>query len=399
MVSTGELHPALRGLDALLREFCAEHEATGCSAAVTVGPRLVFARGYGWAHRAAEQAALPTSLYRIASVSKPLTAVGVLQLVAERRLELDQPVFELLAVEPHREEGVEPDPRLGEVTVRHCLNHSGGWDRGVSYDPMFISPRICEAMGVDQPADRWDIIRYMAGQPLDLTPGERYAYSNFGYNLLGRVIERVTEQDYESYIQTRVLAPLGVRRMKIGRTARELRAIDEVVYTTSEPGLADAVIGEPGSKVPRPYGAWHLEAMDSHGAWIASAVDLARFVAALDGPDDCPLLAPESYAAMFARPAGRLGFDEEGNPTPTYYAFGWSVKPVGDGFDAGHNGALDGTATGIKLRHDQIGWAVLFNCRLDPAGAHLYGAIEESLHAYVDSGPEWPEWDLFDALA
>lgn len=399
MVSTGELHPALRGLDALLREFCAEHEATGCSAAFTIGPKLVFARGYGWAHRAAEQAALPTSLYRIASVSKPLTAVGVLQLVEQGRLELDQPVFDLLGVEPHREEGVEPDPRLGAVTVRHCLNHSGGWDRGVSFDPMFISPRICESMGIDQPADRWDIIRYMAGQPLDFAPGERYAYSNFGYNLLGRVIEQVTGLGYEAYIQAHVLAPVGVRRMKIGRTARELRAFDEVIYTTSEPGLADAVVGGPGAKVPRPYGAWHLEAMDSHGAWIASAVDLARFVAALDGPDDCPLLAPKYYAAMFARPAGRLGFDEEGNPAPTYYAFGWSVKPVDDGFDAGHNGALDGTATGIKRRHDGVGWAVLFNCRLDPAGAHLYGAIEESLHAYVDSRPEWPEWDLFDALA
>lgn len=396
MVTTGELHPDLRGLDALLRDFVADHDAPGAAVAMVVDRRLVFARGYGYADRATETAVQPTSRFRIASVSKPITAVAVLRLVERGELSLEDKVFAILEVEPHLVDGQAADPRLARVTVRHCLLHAGGWDRDVSCDPMFESPRVCAALGTPPPADRAEIIRYFAGQPLDFDPGERYAYSNFGYCLLGRVIEKLTGQTYEAHAREHVLAPAGIRRMAIGRTPRERRQLDEVTYTSSQAGLTEAIVPGHGDQVPRPYGAWYLEAMDSHGGWIASAVDLARLASALR--DGGPLLEPASRELMWARPEGRLGHDEQGAPSATYYALGWRVKPEGDGVTASHNGALDGTATSLCLRHDGVSWAVLFNARLTPRGEHLAGALEPSLHAWADTQPAWPEWDLFESF-
>ena len=88
--------------------------------------------------------------------------------------------------------GAKFDRRWREVTIHQLLQHTGGWDRDKSFDPMFHNNQICEELKIPSPALQKDIIRYMVRQPLDFNPGERYAYSNFGYCLLGRVIEKVT---------------------------------------------------------------------------------------------------------------------------------------------------------------------------------------------------------------
>ena len=82
---------------------------------------------------------------------------------------------------------------------------------------MFQSVRFARALKVPPPAQQEDVIRCMLGVPLDFNPGERYAYSNFGYCLLGRIIEKITKQDYESYVKEHVFAPLGVHVARIGQ--------------------------------------------------------------------------------------------------------------------------------------------------------------------------------------
>ncbi|HSX80035.1 MAG TPA: serine hydrolase domain-containing protein, partial [Candidatus Saccharimonadia bacterium] len=295
LATSGIAHPELASFDELMTMFVKEEQVPGAGLAVTKDSRLVYARGFGLADRQQQQAVQPTAMFRIASLSKPITAVAVLQLVERKKLTLNAKVWDVLTLpEPS-------DARWRQVTILHLLQHTGCWDRDKSFDPMFRSVRIAQALNVSPPAEPRHIIRYMLGQPLDFEPGSRHAYSNFGYCLLGRVIERASGVAYERYVQQEVLAPLGIRRMRLGKSLPAQRVATEVVYYADKDRTGSAVVGAIGERVPLPYGAWSLEAMDAHGGWLASAVDLVRFAAAFDVPATCHILRPESIATMFAR--------------------------------------------------------------------------------------------------
>jgi N-acyl-D-amino-acid deacylase len=313
---------------------------------------LVYARGYGCADIGSKSQVEPISLFRIASISKPITAVAILQLVEQGKLNFDDKVFEILKYEPHLEEGATFDGRHAAITIRHLLEHRGGWDRDISFDGMFRSAQFAAALNVAAPAGHEEIIRCMLGQKLDFDPGERFAYSNYGYCLLGRVVEVKTGMPYERYVQVNVLKPIGIRSMCIGKTRLAGRAEDEVHYYHLRRGLS--VFAEDlGQRVPWPYGGWHHESMDSHGAWIGSAVDLARFAVAFDDPSKCKLLKPESLQEMHARPPGLAGFDKEGKPKDVFYSLGWSNRVIGDDKTSHwHTGSLPGTAAILIRRHD-----------------------------------------------
>lgn len=396
-ISQGDFDPALAPFDNLMRDFMRQHGIPGAALAVTDHGRLVFARGYGYADVAEQTPATPTSLFRIASISKPITATAVLQFVDRGELSLDDHVFDILdGYEPYLPEGREPDPRMGEITIRQLLQHTGGWDRDESFDAMFKSVEFANNLGVDPPAGPEVIIRNMLGQPLDFDPGARYAYSNYGYCLLGRVIEQLSGRSYEDYVKEHVLAPLGITRMRIGHTRIDGRAEDEVRYYFGEQG--ESVFAEDlGKPVPWPYGGWYLEAMDSHGAWIASAVDLVRIASAFDDPENCPVLSAESVRAMFAGPPDAVSRDPD-DPETTYYGLGWGIRTIedSDAVNAWHTGSLAGTATLLVRDHEGRNWAVVFNARRDPLVNHFGVAIDRPLHRAADAVTDWPEIDLFD---
>ena len=152
-----------------------------------------------------------------------------------------------------------------------------------------------------------------------------------------------------------------------------------------------------GRRVSRAYGAWYIEAMDSHGGWIASAVDMVRFAAAFDQGRKSPLLKTAMVAEMFARPPAPVARDEKGDETDVYYGLGWSVRVrSGDGGqNQWHTGSLDGTSTLLVRRHDGINWAVLFNTRKQCAGKNPASTIDPLVHQAVDAVKEWPAHDLF----
>jgi len=379
--------------DDLLSAFAAEHKLPGVALAITRNGRLIYARGAGYADVAARSPVEPGSLFRIASISKPITAVAVLQLVEQGKLGLDEPAFERFADDPELCPHGAPDPRLRQMTIRQLLRHTAGWDSALSFDPMFRSVEIARELHAEPPASTALVIRYMSGRPLDFNPGERYAYSNFGYCVLGRLIEKASGQTYEKFVQEHVLAPLGITRMRIGRTLLEDRAEGEVRYYEADDKTEPAVLGsEIGREVLVPYGAWYHESLDSHGGWIASAIDLVRFASAFDDPAHSPLLKVESIAQMFARPEGLAGHDAEGKPTPTYYALGWSVRPEGHPFSPTqwHTGSLPGTSTILVRRHDGLNWAVLINTRNSAPEKAPARLLDPLLHKAADAITDWP---------
>ena len=326
---TGVKSDLAAAFDHEMETFMSARGVPGGALAVVKDRRLVYARGYGWANREAQIPARPDSLFRIASISKSFTGVAVLKLAEEGKLSLDAKAFPLLGIQPAVQSFVDPEPRLRQITVRQLLQHTGGWDRDKSFDPMFRSERIARANLMSPPASSTDVIRYMLSRPLDFDPGARYAYSNFGYCVLGRLIEKVTGQKYETYVREKILAPAGIKRMQIGATLDGKQAPGEVRYYPNDPADADNVFpGEP-RQVSWPYGGFHLEAMDAHGGWLASAVDLARFAAALDDPARSPLLKPESFTTMYAPPAPPASRRADGTLESSFYGCGWMVRPVG----------------------------------------------------------------------
>lgn len=395
---TGREIPALKPIDDMMTEFVRENEVPGAALAVTKDSRLVYARGFGWADREARKPVEPDSLFRIASISKPITAVAVLQLIESRNLQLDGKVFGLLKCKPHLVAGSKPDPRLSGITVRHLLQHSGGWHRVHGFKPMGIegTTKIAAALGVAPPGRPSDIIRYMAGLPLDFDPGSQMSYSNFGYLVLGRVIERVSGRSYEDYVKTRVLARLDIKEMRIGATSREERAPKEVIYYDERGRTKVALFGpRQGETVTLPY-ARSIEVMDAHGGWIASTIDLVRFASAFDDPRRCKILGERAIEFMFERPTGSLGLDADGKPTASYYACGWSVRPKGSGTkNTWHTGAIAGTSTLLVRRHDGFNWAVLFNTHANRDGEGLAGLIDPQIHRAVNAVRDWPKVNFF----
>jgi len=387
---SGVAQPETASLDELMLDFVREQRVPGAALAVARAGRLVYARGFGLADRARRRAVRPADLFRIASVSKAITAAAVLQLVERAGLDPNAGVRQLLGL-PRPS-----DTRWEGVTILHLLRHSGGWDDAI-FSPMFQSARIARALNVPLPVHPQHIIRYMLGQPLQFDPGSRFGYSNFGYCLLGRVIERVAGVGYERYVEREVLRPLGIRRMRLGKTPLAGRATTEVAYYDDENRTAAAVVGAIGARVPLPYGAWSLEAMDANGGWLASAIDLVRFAAAFDDPAACPILRAEGIATMFGRPEGEAGAVVDGN----YPGCGWFVWPedrYAHRAQASSNGLVAGTSSYLMRRRDGISWAVLFNAATGSDGKPLMIKFRDASNEGFDAVRRWPSSDQFPTL-
>jgi CubicO group peptidase (beta-lactamase class C family) len=384
----GASAPSLAALDTEMTNFMALRSIARGTLAVTRNGKLVFHHAY----TLAATNAVPTqttNLFRIASLTKQFTSVGIMQLLQAGKIGLDQSISNLLDLTSVS------DPRFRTVTIRQLLQHYGGWDRSISPDPMFNDLAISTSLGRPLPTTPQMVIDYMKGQPLDHDPGTVYAYSNFGYCLLGRIIEAVTGMTYEQYIQSNVLAPAGIWDMHIGRSLLTNADPAEVDYDDPFRRLVPTVMGTNGpAMVPIQYGGWNVATMDSHGGWLATAADLARFSSSFDVQTNSPLLPLQWIDTMWSQPP-----EISGSPA-YYYGAGWLVRPLGgDTYNAWHDGALDGTWSYTVRRADGYCWAVIFN-RWDWTGlVPNYYNIDSEMNAAINSIATWPTNDLFDANA
>jgi N-acyl-D-amino-acid deacylase len=394
---TGQDVPELEGFDQLMRGFIVEQYVPGAALAISRGNRLVYARGFGPADREAAIPVEPDALFRLASCTKPFTATAVMQLVDRQLLHLEDRIWNVLRLSEPRWNGARFDPRWKDITLLELLQHRGGWDRDKSFDPISRMHDISQKLGVNLPITPEHILQYMVGFPFDFPPGERYAYSNFGFILLGLAIQRVTGRGYEEYVRREVLLPLGIHKMQLGHALLEQRAEGEVKYYDFRGRVGPAVTGPHiGQTVPLPYGALNFEAYAAHGGWIASAPELVRFAAAFDDPDRCPVLSAKSIETMFARPPGLAGYEADGKPKASYYGCGWSVRPVGDKgkFNSWHNGFISGTSTLLVRRFDNVHWAVLFNTNANPAGRHPASEIDPLMHRVANKVKRWSDREI-----
>ncbi len=384
--TTGTATASLAALDTEMTNFMALRNIERGTLAVTRNGKLVFHHAY----TLAPTNVFPTqttNLFRIASLTKQFTSVGVFQLIQSGKISLDQSISTILDLT------TVSDARFRTVTIRQLLQHWGGWDRNISYDPMFRDAIISANLGRPLPTTPQMVIDYMKGQPLDHPPGTVYAYSNFGYCLLGRIIETVTGMTYEQYIKANVLAPAGIWDMHLGKTLLADADPAEVDYTDPLRRIVATVMGTNGSSmVPIQYGGWNLSTMDSHGAWLATAADLVRLSSSFDVQSNSPLLPSPSIDAMWSQPP-----ELAGSPA-TYYGAGWEVRPLGSGtYNAWHDGDLDGTFSYTVRRADGFCWAVIFNRRSALSSDPNYYNVDAEVNNAINSVANWPSYDLFDA--
>jgi N-acyl-D-amino-acid deacylase len=379
---SGARVPELAHYDSIIPAFMTETGLVGGAVAVARDGRLLLARGYGLADSATDRRVRPTSLFRIASVSKAIAAMTALRLAQQGRLDLDSAAFDHV-----RELAPDPlpdvDPRLDDITVRHLLSHAGGWDMATAFDPAYGTREIARILGVPAPASADDLVRYMWDQPLQFDPGTAFAYSNFGYILLARIIENAAGLPFEAAVREALLDPADISGMRLGRTRPADRAPDEVTYYA--PGRTASVF-PPHPTVPTPYGAFHLEAMDGSSGWIASVVDLARLISAIDGTGTPDLLDAATIDAMLDRPPLP---DWDGRAS--YYGLGWWVQPFGGSRSWWSDGSFSGSTAIVVRAHSGVVWAAVFN------GSVSTGHLSDILWQAHEATDEWPAHDLFDA--
>jgi len=394
---SGTTVPGMKSYDQVIPDFMRKYSIPGGAVAVMRDGRLIYARGFGYADVESKTPVQPDALFRIASVSKTITAAAIMKLVEEGKLTLDDRVAPFIAnLTPAP--GATVDPRWEQITIRHLLNHTGGWDRtkpNGGFDPIDRPAIAAAAVGAPAPASGQTLIRYMKGMPLDFDPGEKFAYSNFGYIILGRVIERVSGMPYEEYARTRVLEPVGANRTQQGKSRLRDALPEEVkYYWPGEPGTPGPIVPSvfPGEGlVPINYGGYHHEAGDASGAWVSSTIDLLRLVGGIDGRANRPdILSAELIAEMTSKGATAC------NNGACYYGAGWFVRPTQGDANWWHGGTLPGTTAMLVRTYNNFSWVGLVNTR--SLTANLEAELDAALWNAFAGVTSFPTHDLFSTF-
>ncbi len=368
------------GVGKIVNSFLHKWSIAGASIAVSKDGKLIFAKGFGFADTVSRTETEPYNKFRIASISKLVTAIGIMKLVEQGKLSLDSKVFgpDGILNDPYFDGP--KDKRVYDITVAHLLSHEAGWTQRYG-DQMFMPIVVAEQMKVKPPADTKTIVRFALNKRLHYTPGMGRAYSNLGYSILGLVIEKVSGMSYEEYCTRTILEPLGIYDMKIAGNLISDKAPYEVTYyEPSDIVLKPSIYGT-GEMVPPSYGGNDIRTLGAAGAWIATAPDLMRLLLAVDGFSTRPdILSDGSINFMTDNKNG-------------YAPVGWKATVI-DG-TWWRTGSFPGSAGMMKRQSDGTAWVVLFNSSAWN-GPEIYSYINNMMYRVLSRIQPLPEEDLFN---
>ena len=333
--------------------FMKKHNVAGTSVALIKDERLVYAKGFGVMNKNTGDAVGPASLFRVASVSKPITGVAMMKLRESNRGLLGQKVFGSGSILGTTYGSKSYGNWEKQITVRHLMEHSAGgnqWNNksdGNAGAPMFqqLSYNHSQLIG-------W----ILDNRNPEKAPGSKYDYSNFGYCVAGRVIEKKSGMTYENYVRQKVFKPAGITRLYVARDKATDKRYNEVTYYGGNPY---------DMKVKR---------MDAHGGWLGSAVDLAKFLVRVDGKTGKKdIISKASYDKMMEPSSANSG-----------YAKGWTIT----GSNRWHNGSFDGGGAIIVQAGNGLSWVFLMNKRWE-------GEADGMMWDIVNGISSWPGHDWF----
>jgi CubicO group peptidase (beta-lactamase class C family) len=258
----------------------------GLAIAIVKSGELVYSQGFGVRNLDTWEPVSPASLFHMASVSKTFVATAIIQLVELGQVALDGPVITYLPYFKLK------DPRYQAITIRQLLSHTSGLPDIAEYH--WHAPEEDEAA-----LERY--VRSLAGEELLAAPGQQYAYSNIGFDLLGDVVAKVSGQPFESYVKAHLLEPLEMRDSTFLR--REVKA--ELAVTPHFGAPLQVLPGVyPHNRAHGPSGELHSSVLEM-GRWAIANLNRGRFKGQ-------QLVQPESYDLLWqpAVPTGDSGWGE-----------------------------------------------------------------------------------------
>ena len=367
------------GIEKNVNSFLRKWKIAGASMAIAKDGKLVYARGFGYADTTSKTLAQPYNKFRIASISKLITAAAIMKLQEQGRLSINDRVFgpDGILDDPYFSDP--KDKRIYDITVAHLLSHEGGWTQRYG-DQMFMPVKIAETMGVDLPVDTKTIVRFALNKRLHFTPGTGKSYSNLGYGILGLIVEKTSGKKYDEYCREAIFEPIGIYDMSLAANLPSKKAPFEVTYYQPSDVLLKPSIYGTGELVSPTYGGNDIEALGGAGAWLATAPDLMKFMLSIDGLNSCQdILSDQSI--RFMTDSGN-GFAPIGWKTTVFNGTWWRT------------GSFPGTVGMIKRQSDGIAWVILFNSSAWN-GPDIYSYINSLMYKVVANVDEWPEEDLF----
>ena len=302
----------------------AERQQFSGNLLIARGGNTLLARSWGLAEHEAGLANDSETRFRIASMFKMFTAVAVLQLVDAGKLDLDGALATYLPDYPNRDLAT-------QVSIRHLLTHSGG--TGDVFTPEYFARR-------EQVREHQDYLDLFGQRAPEFTPGSATRYSNYGYVLLGAIIEQVSGRSYYDYLQAEVFAPAG---MTASGALPEQQAPTQLAvgYTIQDGRLQDN----------RDTLPWRGTA---GGGGYSTTGDLLRFVQALQ---DGRLLSAE-----------RLAQATQAQNADGWYGFGFLVGGEGRLRWFGHDGGADGMSASLRV-YPELGYVLVGLANVDPPAA------------------------------
>ena len=285
LYGSGPIVPEMAPFESAMTNYLISHQFEAGTLAVMHGSKLVFRQGYGWRDANLTRVIHPDNLFRLASVSKMLTESSIYKLTDAGIISTNTLIYSYLGIPPWG--GTLGDSQIPSITVQNVVDHKGGWDDTISPvgDPVFQTVTISEQMGLNYPAQPTNVISWMFSKPLDHPPGTVYAYSNLGYQILGRVIEKAAGKSYINYIQQNLLGnsvitnSLGFTNVIQARSRPSDLNPWEIFYAEPTPYLLQSAVDYPTNlTVADINGGYYYESFDSFGGVSASAVGLCKYL-------------------------------------------------------------------------------------------------------------------------
>ncbi len=366
-------------LDQTFDKFIKYWDLASASVAIAKDGKLIYAKGFGYTDKEDSVKAEPYSLYRIASVSKLITAVGIMKLIEEKKLTLDTKVFGKEGLLNDTVYLHYVDKRVEDITVKQLLNHSAGW---TSYwgDHMFINDMIAKSLKKPLPVSLQDIIVFALSKHLHFKPGTYSSYCNLGFSILQLVIEKASGRPYESYIKENVFYPLNIEDAHLAFNFDSLRYPNEARYY--EIPEAQKIIAFDGSRdsILKSRGGNDIRTLGAAGGWIISSVSMLKLILAIDGNDNFPdLLTRQSIMRMVER-------DGE------YQPLGW--KTIYSNGKWWRSGSFPGTSALAVVRNDGFSYVFLTNTSPWTASKFPY-EIDRLMSRNLKMMENWPKINLF----
>ncbi|GGC22893.1 penicillin-binding protein [Parapedobacter defluvii] len=351
-------------VDQRMEKFLSDNGFPGVSLAVSKNGKLVYRKGYGLADKESGAEVTVDSRFRIASVSKLITSAAVMKLIQDGKLSINQKVFGTSGI-LGTEYGTQPyKTYVTAITLSDLLHHTiGGW--GQDNDPAFF----------DKNLNTTDVINWtLDNLALSKAPGSAFAYSNFGYMLLARIIEKTSGISYEQYVKSELLDQVGAEKTTIAGALLADRQADEVKYY-GQGGDTDYVYDY--TQFTRGNGAM---------GWLSTPTDLLRFANAVDGlPTRPDLLDANAIATMTSTTPASIGWG-------WHFGCGWVVE----GDEWFWWGSLPGTFAILYRNGNGICIAATANGRRQPTPENgLNSFIGIVNYITFDGGIPWQDIDQF----